>query len=1002
LKFGILPLLTTRIALSLAAACFVASTVRAEILVPPDRPVTPPQAALQMMHLPPHFKATLFAAEPDVQNPIAMCWDERGRLWVAENYTYSDQQERFDLNRHDRILIFEDSDHDGCFDKRTVFIEGLQRLTSIERGCGGVYALCPPHLIFIPTQDDRPTGPPQIRLDGFNTDVGLRHCIANGLKWGPDGWLYGRIGITSTSWIGAPGTPTEGRAATAGGIWRYHPQRNVVETYCHGTTNPWGMDWNEQGDLFFINTVIGHLWHGIPGAHFKRMMGEDLSPHTYELIDQHADHYHWDTGKKWNETRDSLGLTDSLGGGHAHVGLTIYQGLNFPPQYRGRAFMTNLHGRRINIDRLDPQGSGYVGKHESDFMTTDDPWFRPVDLSCGPDGGIYILDWSDIGECHENDGVHRTSGRIYKITYDSPENPAASDLTKLDDASLLNLQLSDNEWLVRMARWELRERQYRGMLSPAGMPHLSPLELSSLSSKQQLNQWRTCKWLGIFPSENPLSNTDSEIPLATRMSLSLLDGTPEFMARWFGPSSAATPTLTAVTAAEKSSSLRLQWASLLQRLPAQARINAARGLLTHGEDQSDHNLPLMIWYGICDLPPTELAKLLADCRIPLIRQFSARRAAEVMETAPDALNKMLALDGEGLHRDILQGMAMALKGWKKATKPAAWDDFVSRVGIHSEDSDLLRPLEVIFGSRPAVEEMNRIARSTNTPLEQRRSALSALIEAKPPDLQALCEALLADDSLRLLAMQGLATFEDPKLAEKIITLYPILAENERPRAIEVLASRPSFAKVLLRHIDSEIPRRHISPVTARQIRSFGDSALTQQLVDAWGETHESDADKQTLIASLKAKLTPEFIAKGDPKQGRVLFSNSCAACHKLYGEGNTIGPDLTGSGRHEIDYLIENIADPSATVAADYRLVILTLKDGRVLNGTISAKTERTLTVKTMGSVTTVERSDILRQEQLASSIMPEGLLTALDDPQIRNLVSYLMSHEQVSLPPTH
>ncbi|MFZ4766624.1 MAG: PVC-type heme-binding CxxCH protein, partial [Roseimicrobium sp.] len=206
-------------------------------------PFLSPKEALAKMHLPPGFKATVFAGEPDVQQPIACCWDEKGRFWVAENYTYSDSAERFDMKLRDRILIFEDTDNDGVHDKRTVFADNLQMLTSIERGFGGVYALCPPHLLWIPTKDDKPAGPPQVLLDGFSTTAASRHTFANGLKWGPDGWLYGRVGISSTSWIDAPGTPQEKRQPTAGGIWRYHPTRKIYEPFCHGTTNPWGMDW---------------------------------------------------------------------------------------------------------------------------------------------------------------------------------------------------------------------------------------------------------------------------------------------------------------------------------------------------------------------------------------------------------------------------------------------------------------------------------------------------------------------------------------------------------------------------------------------------------------------------------------------------------------------------------------------------------------------------------------------------------------------------------------
>ncbi len=386
-------------------------------------PLLTPQQALSKLHLPEGFKATLFAAEPDVRQPIALCWDERGRLWVAENYTYSDGKERFDLKLRDRIIILEDSQHTGHFDKRTVFTDDVQMLTSIERGFGGVYAMCPPNLLFIPMDGDKPAGPAQVVLDGFSTTAASRHTFANGLKWGPDGWLYGRVGISSTSWIDVPGVPKEKRQPTAGGLWRYHPVTKVFEPYCHGTTNPWGSDWTKDHELLFINTVIGHGWQGIHGAHFKRMHGEDPYPFVYELIDQQADHYHWDSGKKWNDANGGRGGADSFGGGHAHVGMMIYQGDNWPAEYRDKLFTLNLHGRRTNIDRIEKVGSALVMKHVGDMLKSDDEWFRGIEISQGPDGGVTILDWSDIGECHDQDGIHRTSGRIFKVTYGGLSGP---------------------------------------------------------------------------------------------------------------------------------------------------------------------------------------------------------------------------------------------------------------------------------------------------------------------------------------------------------------------------------------------------------------------------------------------------------------------------------------------------------------------------------------------------------------------------------------------------
>lgn len=1013
-------------------------------------PLTPPAKTIEMMHLPPGFKASLYASEPDVQQPIAMCWDERGRLWVAENYTYSDAKERFDMKLRDRILIFEDTKNTGHFDKRTVFYDNLQMLTSIERGFGGVYALCPPYLYFIPTKDDKPTGPPQVVLDGFSTTASSRHTFANGLKWGPDGWLYGRIGISSTSWIDVPGTPQEKRQPTAGGIWRYHPIRKVFEPYCHGTTNPWGMDWDQHDELFFINTVIGHFWHGIHGAHFKRMHGEDPYSHVYDLIDQHADHYHWDTGKKWNETRDSKGLTDTLGGGHAHVGMMIYQGINWPKQYRGGVFTLNLHGHRINEDILEQVGSGYVAHHGQDFMKTDDPWFRSVEIQYGPDGGVYILDWCDIGECHEADGVHRTSGRIYKITYGDAVRPAETDLTKLSAAELVKQEFSDNEWLARMARWELRERAWQGGSMEGVMDGLKELQakgnpLRYLSTLTALKE-------GTSPHE---SVSEGSVTITSGGSLTL-KGTNTFKINFNSPLSKdvteaahkcfAQPAKSETnedtllwkiehawadtllfaehdntTAADepkvmaqvrqiepfRTPRIRLAIATLLPYLTEPSRVEVAGQLLAESSDAGDHNLPLMYWFGIRDLSPAQLAKLFENCHIGIDRQLITRRVTEDIEKDPASLNNILKFAAanakdEAIAADVLAGMEAGLKGWRKAKKPSDWDSFAAIInsGKNAALQANARDLNVLFGDGRALDQVTRLALDNNADMEARRAALQTLIDAKAPDLRKVCEAVLNQPTLGATAIQGMTAFDDPALANKIVGRYNGLYPHERSTAIAALVSRPSFAKVLLTAMKAgKIPHNAVTPAFARQIRSFNNAELTKQLTDAWGESRESNEDTKKLITTLKAKLTPAFLAKGDPSQGRVIFSTVCATCHRLYGEGHDIGPDLTGSGRHDVNYLIENIADPSAIVAADFRMSVITLKDGRVLNGIIHGQSERTITVRMIGQEVTVERNEIAKQEQLAISMMPEGLLTAFTDDQVRNLVSYLMTNAQVPMP---
>ncbi|MBU6386262.1 MAG: cytochrome C, partial [Planctomycetes bacterium] len=269
-------------------------------------PKMTPAEAVRTAKLPEGFKITAVASEPNVQQPIAMAWDPLGRLLIAENYTYAESALRVDHALSDRIVILEDADHDGVFENRKVFAEGLQGLTSIEFGGPnkrGVWALAPPHLLFIPDYDGDGVADtkPQVVVRGFNAQI--RHNFANGLRFGPDGWLYGRHGILGASEVSIPTAITIPRppgyvAPThklTCGIWRFHPIEERIEMVCEGTTNPWGMDWDEHGNLFFINTVIGHLWHAIPNSHLERMYGEDSDPYAYELIPQVADHVHWDS-----------------------------------------------------------------------------------------------------------------------------------------------------------------------------------------------------------------------------------------------------------------------------------------------------------------------------------------------------------------------------------------------------------------------------------------------------------------------------------------------------------------------------------------------------------------------------------------------------------------------------------------------------------------------------------------------------------------------------------
>jgi putative heme-binding domain-containing protein len=286
--------------------------------------------------------------------------------------------------------------------------------------------------------------------------------------------------------------------------------------------------------------------------------------------------------------------------------------------------------------------------------------------------------------------------------------------------------------------------------------------------------------------------------------------------------------------------------------------------------------------------------------------------------------------------------------------------------------------------------------------ESRRQALRALLRSQPPELVPLLFQLLGDAPLRREAIRGLAQYDHPDVSKKLLERISSFTVPEREEMIRTLSSRPSYAAALLTALRTKaIAADEVSAFHARQIRSFDNSALNAQLAELWGDVRVTAEDKRQLIDQLRDGLTAEHMAESDLSQGRELFQKNCANCHVLYGEGVKIGPDLTGSNRKNLDYLLENIVDPSASVGADFRTLIALLDDGRVINGVITATSERTLTLQTSQEAVTLDRNSIESMQQSNTSLMPDGLLQNLSSEQIRDLVGYLMSSSQVPLPPS-
>jgi putative membrane-bound dehydrogenase-like protein len=976
-----------------------------------EAPLSAEEAA-KGFQLPPGFKAQVFASEPEVQNPVAMTWDNRGRLWVAECYTYANRPTRFDLGLRDRVIILNDTDGDGRADERKVFCDNVQQLMSVEVGLGGVWLIALPRLLFIPDRngDDVPDGPPEVVLDGFETSTENYHNCANGLRWGLDGWLYGRCGASSPGWIGAPGTPKEQRVPIYGGIWRYHPTRKIFEVLCHGFTNPWGHDWDEYGEMFITNTVTGHLFHLIPGAHHTRSATVTPNRRVYDTIDSHADHFHYDNGRGWRATEGDA-TRDKLGGGHAHCGACIYLGDNWPAEYRGKLLTLNLHGRRINVDAIEREGSGYVARHEPDIALAEDKWFRGIDLNYGPDGAVYIIDWSDTGECHEHDGVHRLSGRVFRISYGDAPVVFASDQAQFAATHLIASHAHKDQWIVRASRRGLADRVAAGR--DLSLESLNKF-VSSVQGFVKLRALWTLKTLeGVAGQtiDQLINDRDEHVrawglrvatdfwPIDT--VLGKPQSSPDRIDRYL------LPQLIEIAKNDPSGLVRLVLASTLQRLPPADRPALAAALMSHAENANDHNLPKLIWYGLAPLAdndPASLIPLAVEGKLPLTREWITRALAEEPGKNEELLGKLLQqslVKDESVRADIVRGLVAGLAGRRKVDPPAAWSEFQASFAAADADvQEQVRGLAVLFGDGRALDDVRRIALDDRAKMPQRRAALETLIEARPDDLRQICERLLRVRFLNTSAMKGLTLFDDPALGEQLARNYNSFHPVERPAVIETLASRPAFARALLDQVAAgRIPASDVSAVQARQIRSFGDEALTARLAEVWGELRDSPQDRRELVARLKEELTKDRLATANPSQGRVVFQATCANCHRLFGSGGTIAPDLTGSGRHNLDYLLENIVDPSAVVNKDYRMSVLRMADGRVLNGLITSQDDERVVVQTAKEKLTLMRSEIDEIKLTTLSPMPEGILQPLKPDQIRDLVAYLMSPGQVDLP---
>jgi putative heme-binding domain-containing protein len=458
---------------------------------------------------------------------------------------------------------------------------------------------------------------------------------------------------------------------------------------------------------------------------------------------------------------------------------------------------------------------------------------------------------------------------------------------------------------------------------------------------------------------------------------------------------------------ETSGLVRLYLASALQRIPINERWELARGLCNHSEDADDRSLPLMLWYGIeASVPenPERAVELLQASEIPLVSNHIARRLTEEMEARPESVEGLVALlaesDDTSLRKEMLQGMLRGLEGRRRAQAPKGWGEVGEKLSKVSDPQivEWTRELSLVFGDGRAMEELRTIVGDDQADPAARRRALRSLAASGQEDLAAFLQERVLDKVLGLEAIRGLIACDDPKTVELLVNRYNHFPPECKTASIGVLASRAAFAGGLLEAISrGPIPRSALSAFHARQIMGFGEDALTEQLEEVWGKVGAGSEERRKQIEEYEKVLAPERLADADLVKGHAAFEKNCAVCHVLFGEGKNIGPDLTGGQRDNLRYLLENILDPSAVLAQDFKMSHVFMKDGRLVTGVVLIEKEDLLTVQTQEEVLTLDRNEIDTIRPSEVSLMPEGLLEPISEKEVLDLFGYLMA----SSPPT-
>lgn len=979
--------------------CFHGTAESADAVIPhaqdkPPGPALTPAEAIKKMTVPEGFTVELVASEPNIVNPIGMAIDERGRFWITESLEYP----RRDAGPgKDRVKVLEDTDGDGKADKFTIFADGLNIPSGIAVGHGGVWVANSPDILFLQDTDgDGKADKSEVVVTGFGRDD--THELPNSLTWGPDGYLYGLNGVFNHSHVKYPKNSPHYRAEHPGwqftcALFRIHPRTKKFEVFCEGTSNPWGVTFDPEGSAFISACVIDHLWHLTETGYYHRQ-GGPYPPFTWK-IESIVKHKHQKA---------------------AYCGITYFDSDAYPEKYRDKLYMGNIHGGCINVDKLQRDGSTYFATLEPDFLTANDAWFMPVVQKTGPDGSLYVLDWYDRYHCYQDAnrdpaGIDRLKGRLYRVRYQKTPRATGFDMAQETTDQLIQRLHSGNVYVRDTAQRILTERRYSPVPSEVNEVQDKLLALAldeDAPRKARLHALWVCLSLRKMNWESLKNVLDNKDPTFRAWAVRSIGNHGDSGEVWTKMRSLASDPsvdvkLQVAIAESKSNTDTSRIATLLQVLA------------TCGDDKL---IPHIVWQNLHPLleenpEPFLTAVKSADfLNSPHAAEFLPRAAERMIGRKKFEANSVAAL--VEITRDGAPAVAQRLLALLSAKVQSGEIRAQQVQELKKSLEASLQPLLVDPALHPAGDEAALLAASWGDERGIKRAretfsvaglqnayrlrGLAALISGGDKDLLPLVAEVLQGDVSpgqspaefrgQLLAMLG--KLDNPEVSSIVLAAYNSLEPDVKPKATQLLTQRTAWAKALVEAIgEKKIPPEAINVNQVRQLLQLDDKELSAAVTKHWGSVRTTrDPDREKLIAEMRAFLrkTP-----GDANKGKLAYAKVCGQCHKLHGEGQEVGPDITLNGRSSFDQLLSNVFDPSLVIGASYQARTIRTTDGRVLTGLLAEDSPQRIVLKIQGGKQEViPREDVEAMKISELSLMPQDVEKTLMPQELADLFAYI------------